>query len=178
MGVEVDVRTNNEELVLVHDAIQPGTPLLDWLKNYQHNGLILNTKEEGLEDYLIKIMQQAHVNDYFFLDQSYPFMIKWLTSGHEEHVAARISEYESIESLMSLPVKPGYLWCDSFTGDWSHLADAIAYADQFAMKVVLVSPELHGRTPSKEVSRIRSDSLATMSSVYGVCTKVPGLWIN
>ena len=67
-GIEVDIRSNDGELMIHHDPLASGEYFEVWLKYYHHGTLILNVKEEGLEARLIELMQQHHITDYFFLE--------------------------------------------------------------------------------------------------------------
>ena len=48
-GVEINLRSKKDELILQHYPFKPGIPFKDWLKHVNHNALIINQKEEGLE---------------------------------------------------------------------------------------------------------------------------------
>ena len=50
LGVEIDIRTRNNSLIVHHDAFAEGELLESWLEHYHHGLLVLNVKEEGLED--------------------------------------------------------------------------------------------------------------------------------
>ena len=65
--------------------------------------LILNVKEEGLETSIIKYLNKYRIENYFFLDQSIPFLIKHSKLCNKQS-AARVSEYESIESALRLKI--------------------------------------------------------------------------
>ena len=47
LGIEVDIRSNGENLILHHDPFQKGELFEDWIKHYNHGTLILNVKEES-----------------------------------------------------------------------------------------------------------------------------------
>jgi len=176
-GVEIDIRTWCLNLTLDHDPFTEGERLGDWLIAYRHAGLILNVKEEGLEQSLIDLLAERNISNYLFLDQSIPSMIKWLNAGYQRHIAARISEYESISSLKSLPRPPGHIWCDSFSGNWDHLASAVRYAADNSTALILVSPELQSRDSKSEIVTIL-DLLSNLPSVnLAVCTKEPTFWL-
>ena len=53
-GVEVDIRSADDKLIISHDPFVQGEDFMDWMALYKHKILILNVKEEGLEDRLIK----------------------------------------------------------------------------------------------------------------------------
>ena len=94
-GVEIDIRTIGEKFIIQHDPYVIGESLEQWLDAYNHKILILNVKDEGLEERLIALMREKNIVDYFFLDQSFPFLVKWSNLG-EKRSAVRVSEFESI----------------------------------------------------------------------------------
>ena len=112
-GVEIDIRTYGNKLILAHDPFYEGTDFLKWIKYYNHGTLILNVKEEGLENFIIKIMKERNIKDFFFLDQSLPFMIKTTKFG-ERRSAVRLSEYESIETVLKFSGSLDWVWVDCF----------------------------------------------------------------
>ena len=57
VGVEVDIRSNDKDLVISHDPFSDYINFKDWLSFYNHGTLILNVKENGLEEELIKTMK-------------------------------------------------------------------------------------------------------------------------
>jgi len=176
-GVEIDIRTWCLDLILEHDPYTEGEHLGEWLMAYQHAGLILNVKEEGLEQSLVDLLADRNISNYLFLDQSFPSMIKWLNAGYQQHIAARVSEYESMSSLKSFPYPPGHIWCDSFSGNWDHLASTVQYAADNGATLILVSPELQSRDTHSEILTIL-DSLSNLPFVnLAVCTKEPSLWL-
>ena len=71
-------------------------------------------KEEGLEARLIDLMKAYGIADYFFLDQSFPFLVKWSKLG-EHRCAVRVSEFESVETALALARKVDWVWVDCFT---------------------------------------------------------------
>jgi hypothetical protein len=146
----------------------------DWIEAYNHGTLILNVKEEGLESELIGLMKKKGINDYFFLDQSFPFLIKWARLG-ERRCAVRVSEFESIETAISLTGKIDWVWVDCFSyfplthGDSKRLKES-------GFKLCLVSPELQGRDPQVEIPMLANLLIERAISVDAVCTKRPDLW--
>ena len=173
-GVEVDIRSDNGKLVIHHDPFARGDDFEEWLKHFQHGTLILNVKEEGLEARLIDLMKQYKIEDYFFLDQSFPFLIKWSKLG-EHHCAVRVSEFESIETALSLSGKIDWVWVDCFTKFPLAGIDAKRLQDA-GFKLCLVSPELQGRpadTAIPELAKLLNERHITADAI---CTKNPELW--
>lgn len=173
-GVEVDVRSYGEELVIHHDPFVMGERFEDWIENYRHDILILNVKEEGLEERLIALMKLKGIEKYFFLDQSFPFLVKWSKAG-EHRCAVRVSEYESVETALALADSVGWVWVDCFTRFPLGREDAERLKSA-GFKLCLVSPELHGRAAETEIPALIQLLNERGINVDAVCTKRPDLW--
>jgi hypothetical protein len=173
-GVEVDIRSNNGRLIIHHDPLTSGEDFEAWLKHYHHGTLILNVKEEGLEARLIQLMRDHHITDYFFLDQSFPFLIKWSKLG-ERHCAVRVSEFESIETALTLAGKIDWVWIDCFTHFPLTGSDA-RRLQEAGFKLCLVSPELQGRSAELEISLLANLLHEYSIKPEAICTKQPELW--
>ncbi len=173
-GVEVDVRSEREQLITHHDPFQRGTLFQDWIAEYRHGTLILNVKEEGLEQELISLMKSSGIEDYFFLDQSFPFLVKWAMLG-ERRCAARVSEYESIDTAMTLAGRIDWIWVDCFSRFPLDRKGASRLKNA-GFRLCLVSPELQGRNADTEIPLMARtlDDLAIGADA--VCTKRPDLW--
>ena len=173
-GIEVDIRSYKEKLILQHDPFIKGDYFEDWIKYYQHGTLILNVKEEGLENKIIDLLSINNINSFFFLDQSFPFIIKTLNSG-ENRLALRVSEFESIETALNLKNKAQWIWVDIFSKfplskyEYKKLKDA-------KFKLCLVSPELQ---KLNHINIINLKSYLEEENILfdAVCTKKPELWI-
>jgi hypothetical protein len=169
-GVEVDIRSLGERLIIHHDALREGDDFLDWLSRFQHRTLILNVKEEGLEQRLIQLMAERGIEDYFFLDQSFPFLIKTAKQG-ERRCAVRVSEFESIDTALQLAGKIDWVWVDCFThfpldeAQWRRLKSA-------GFKLCLVSPELQGRWDEAEITSWQRQFRSWGVAPDAVCTKL------
>ena len=172
-GVEVDIRSFGDRLVIHHDPFVEGEAFETWLEAYRHGTLILNVKEEGLEQRLLDLMAKAGIERFFFLDQSVPFLIRTARAG-ERRCAVRVSEYETVGSAMRLAGMVDWVWVDCFTrfpisGDEARALQAVGF------KLCLVSPELQGR-PVDTIADFRRDVADRGISAEAVCTKAPELW--
>ena len=173
-GVELDIRSDGDELIIHHDPLCSGLLWTDWLEFYGHGTLILNVKEEGLEKHLIEIMRARNINDFFFLDQSFPFLVKWAKLG-ERRCAVRVSEYESVETALRLSGLIKWVWLDCFT-KFPIEVDEYKALKEAGFKICLVSPELQGRDPQVEIKQIASFMRKLAMEMDAVCTKRPDLW--
>ena len=57
-GIEIDIRDNGKNLVVVHDPLKKGILLKSFLKFYKHRILIANIKSERIEDEVIKLFKK------------------------------------------------------------------------------------------------------------------------
>lgn len=174
-GVEIDLRSHGDKIVLHHDPFVTGEVFDEWIESYRHRCLILNVKEEGLESLLIAKMKARAIESYFFLDQSFPFLVRTARSG-ESRCAVRVSEFESIYTAIALSGMVEWVWVDCFTR-FSLTSDEALRLKQAGFKLCLVSPELQGRDSAQsEISAIRNCFLQWDIAIDAVCTKLPQLW--
>jgi hypothetical protein len=173
-GVEVDIRSYGAKLVIHHDPFIEGESFEDWLAAYQHGTLILNVKEEGLEARLIELMKTLGITDYFFLDQSFPFLIKWSKAG-ERRCAVRVSEFENIETALTLAGKVDWVWVDCFTYFPLSQQD-VQKLKNAGFNLCLVSPELQGRNAEIEIPQLANLLAERGIKADAICTKRPDLW--
>lgn len=173
-GIEVDIRSEGDRLIIHHDPCAAGESFDEWIDAYRHGTLILNVKEEGLEARLIALMQSKGITDYFFLDQSFPFLVKWSRAG-EHRCAVRVSEFESIETALTLAGKVDWVWVDCFTRFPLSEQDALRLKEA-GFKFCLVSPELQGRDANVEIPQFVSLLKERNIVADAACTKRPDLW--
>lgn len=173
LGIEVDLRANNSEIYLSHDPFVPGELFKDLLSEFNHQFIILNVKEDGLEENVVKMLNSFGIEDYFFLDQPFPSLRKSILRG--QSCAVRVSEFEPI---LTLETKPNWIWIDSFTGNWNHLPTTIEFALENSIKTCLVSPELQGRKLKGETDEIQRILAKFDLSIDAVCTKEPEAWCD
>ena len=161
------------ELILNHEPYLDGEKIENFLKNYNHQFLILNVKEEGLEKRLIELMKSFKIRNYFFLDQSFPFLIKTTKSG-ENRSAVRFSEYESINTVLSLSNIVKWVWVDFFTKFPLDHKNYLKLKES-RFNICLVSPELQGHDKEKIVN-LQKELIKNKININAVCTKYPELW--
>ena len=67
-GVEIDLRWNNGEIVLSHDPCEVQKQydsLRKYLSDFKHKMLIVNIKETGIEDQVVKLLEEFSILNYF-----------------------------------------------------------------------------------------------------------------
>ncbi len=173
-GIEIDLRSDSDQLILQHDPFKKGPLFSEWLKYYKHKTLILNVKEEGLENKILELLTKYSVDDFFFLDQSFPFLIKGIKSNNKK-TAIRFSEYEDINTALNLANKVSWVWVDYFTKcplD-QHTHTALRAAN---FKICIVSPELQGYSAAPYIDELAQKFKQDSISPDAICTKYPEIW--
>ncbi len=75
-GVEIDIRSFKSKLILNHEPYSKGDFLDDYLENYKNKTLILNIKESGIEDDVLKSIKKFNIKSFFLLDIEFPYIFK------------------------------------------------------------------------------------------------------
>ena len=89
-GVEVDIRSFGDKLVIHHDPLIEGESFEEWIAAYRHGTLILNVKEEGLEAHLIGLMKSKGIENFFFPRSIFPFSHQVVKSRRAAVRGARV----------------------------------------------------------------------------------------
>lgn len=155
-GVELDLRNNSlgGEIVITHEPenAKVSTANFDsYLYQYgDHGTLILNIKEEGIEEKCLQLLKKHNIKDYFFLDCSFPMINKLITKYNENNIALRFSEFEGLDTIRNMAGKCKWVWVDTFNTNplTKEIADEI---HSLGYKICFVSPELQGRPEDKEL---------------------------
>jgi hypothetical protein len=171
-GVEIDLRLFEGELILAHDPFVTGEKFENWLEGFHHKTLILNVKEDGLENLITDLLKKKGISDYFFLDQPFPTLRKSALAGHS--VAVRLSEFELPINSSDMNIK--WVWLDSFGGNWDYLREHAEWLIESKFNLCIVSPELQGRHNLEEPQLILNKFEEMQLKPSAVCTKLPEIW--
>ncbi len=163
-SIETDIRQKDGKVVISHDPTNSSEPLeLERLMGLQ-TSFAINIKEDGLHRLLVDKIDWIESSNSFVFDGSIPEMVLFHKLGVPH--ALRLSEYERTIAWTSHAV-----WLDSFNEDWWLKEESIQNLFEES-KVVVVSPEIHGRDP-----RFVWDFLANMRSSgrseFSICTDKP-----
>src|SRR5687768_3098231 len=112
-GIELDLRDSGDRLIVYHEAFGDGEDFEELMKEYKHAFLIADVKCEGVEQRVLDILNSFRVVDFFFLDLSFPAIIKLVKKG-ESRIAMRMSEYEPAEAALAMKGKVDWVWVDCF----------------------------------------------------------------
>ena len=171
-GIELDLRDDRDRIVLQHDPFidAKAEDFEEFLAGYRHRCLIANVKSERIEHRVAEMLQQFGIQDYFFLDSSFP-MMRLLASRGETRQAVRFSEYEPIEYALAMAGRVDWVWVDCFTR--LPLCDESYAALSKHFRICIVSPELQGHSTDRIAEFA---DLLRPYRVDAVCTKRPELW--
>lgn len=170
-GIETDVRDGNAKILISHDPVTMQRKSLEsepfgleelinkLRKNSNARGPVaLNVKSDGLLSLgLAKIVDG--LDDFFFFDLPIPELAAYGRSGLP--IAFRASEHEPLDVIQrESHLNADYVWLDSFYSDWfleeKHWFDVARIMD--SKKIILVSPEFHGRDPNPTYERFLSEA--------------------
>ena len=176
LGCEIDVRSDinkNKALYLSHDPWVKGDDFLGWIKEFSEKKmtgpLVLNTKEDGLEEELIEQLDQHNIKNYFFLDTIIPTLVRLSLKEGLRHFGVRLSKYESLETILNFKGAVEWIWLDCFEAiPLGYIEDI---REKMGAKLCLVSPELQGG---------KIDSIQGFykwaRGADAICTKHPEVW--
>jgi hypothetical protein len=166
-GVEIDLRDKDSRIILQHDPFKGGQDFEEYLQHYKHDLMILNVKSERIEHKAKDLLCKYRINNYFFLDSSFP-MIHLLSSQGEKNIAVRFSEFEKIDTVFALKGKISWVWVDCFTSLPINKQTFLLLKNA-GFKLCLVSPELQGR--EKDLVAYKNYLEKEQISFDAVCTK-------
>ena len=171
-GVEIDVRTNGSKIILNHEPLEEGDKLVDYIENYRHGTLILNIKETGIEEDVLKIVKSASIKSFFFLDVEMPYIFSSLKTRNK-NIAIRFSEYESIETVKSFKKQFKWIFIDTVTRLPVNKKN-LSTISKF--KSCLVCPERWGRKDDISKYKIFFKKLSYKPSAIMTNSKCIKLW--
>lgn len=166
-GIEIDIRDNNKKLIVTHDPFKKGVDLNKFLKFFKHRLIIANIKSERIENSVIKIFKKYKINNYFFLDSSFPKIIELIRLNFKK-IAIRASYFEGIETSRKLKGKVNWVWYDTFKGLKSSIND-IKKLKKLNFKICIVCPKLHN--PKNSIDKRIVYKLKNNKLIDAVCTK-------
>jgi hypothetical protein len=130
------------------------------------------------------ILNEHKIQDFFILDESIPYIIKYALKG-VQNFALRVSEFESVETALALNLYlksyercVDWIWLDTFAGKPLPIDDVRKLIDA-GFKLCQVSPELHHvDDPDSWKNRISTFRHLNADGYTPdmVCTKRPDLW--
>ena len=164
-GVEVDLRSQGSKLILNHEPFKGGEAFIDYIENYKHGTLVLNIKESGIEDEVLKIVKSKSIKSYFLLDVEMPYLYSSSKKGNRA-IAVRYSEYENIKTIEYFNKLVDWVWIDTVT-TLPIISEVLPILSNF--KSCIVCPERWGRKNDiqlyrKKLNKLNYEPNAVMTS--------------
>ena len=141
-GLEIDVRSNNNNLILSHEPTDQGDFFIDFIEEYNHQLLVVNVKEAGIEKKILDILKNKGIDNFFLLDIEFPFLLQ-NHSKFGKNLSVRYSKYESIETAKNFVESVSWMWIDTYK-DFELNEEAADIVKKF--NVCLVSPSRWGQS--------------------------------
>ena len=171
-GVETDLRYDNNQIIISHDLPTsksvPFSELLNLYANQKKLPLALNIKNDGLQNFILDLLNKYNITNYFVFDMSIPDLLGYRNLGL--HYFVRQSEYEPVNTLFD---DASGIWLDQFNSDWVDF-NTLKMHVLNKKKLCIVSPELHGRQPDFAWANYKKilDKLPSNAKIY-LCTDYP-----
>ena len=85
-GTEIDIRSYSSQLILSHEPCVNGDRLENYLSEYkkQKGTLILNFKESGIEQNVLKLVKRYKIKSYFLLISSFASLLNKISDKRYE----------------------------------------------------------------------------------------------
>ena len=172
-GTETDFRDYNGELVVSHDVplCRPELTGHDFFAIDETIGrklpLAINVKSDGLQKILKEIIIVNKLTNYFVFDMSIPDAVQFVKA--DIPIFTRQSDFEPEPYLYSDAVG---VWIDAFKDDSWITAEIVSRHLHAKKRVCIVSPELHGREPSRLWERLCLNSFVENPN-FMICTDLP-----
>jgi hypothetical protein len=170
-GIETDFRDLNGELVVSHDIPTAGAikvvEFVDIYKSHPVSApMALNIKSDGLHGLIHEFIADAKFKSVFVFDMAVPDMRGYL----KNHIPtfARLSEYEPHPAFLK---DCKGVWLDAFESEWYGVEKINSLLNQMK-KIVIVSPELHGRPHLALWGFIRAHDFHR-NDLISICTDFP-----
>ncbi len=112
-GIEIDIRSDGQNLVLGHDPKQYTENLESYIESFEHSFLIANVKESGIENQVIQSLNKKKIENFFLLDVEFPYILQ-NNKKNGNYLSLRYSKYESIESIKPFIGKVKWIWVDTY----------------------------------------------------------------
>lgn len=176
-GVEIDIRSYKDNLILEHEPFLKSLSFESWLDHFNHKFLIANIKEERIEYEVIKLLNSKKIKNFFLLDSSIP-MIHSLNKLKFYDIALRLSPYESSENFISLAknnIFNKWLWIDTLNGSFPLTLNRLTQLKEVGYKLCLVCPQLP-LGEEFEIHKFDDKYKNFIKYIDAVCTKNIKFW--
>jgi hypothetical protein len=164
-GVEIDLRSFKNDIILNHEPYKNGEKLIDYIKHFNHRFIVANIKEAGIENDVIKILKKK-TEKFFLLDCEFPYIHK-NSIFKKNYLSIRFSETESISTVEKYKKKINWVWVDTFK-KLPINNDNIKLLNKF--KKCLVCPERWGR--EKDIIKYKKYLKRNNFKIDGIMTSL------
>ena len=173
-GIETDLRSFKGKLFLSHDPILDSSKhdsfesLLELATHYPRLPVFLNIKEDGLLPLINQHRGALEKINVIFFDMSVPELIQYAKSYPPNHLATRVSEFETSPAAIELC---DWVWVDGFTRE---IKPAVleSMVKSHTKNWAFVSPELHGRAAEGFWNTLAQANYLPQNQVF-LCTDLP-----
>lgn len=178
IGLEVDLRSYETDIVLNHEPFCKGEHFTTLASQIAQSDptqmIILNVKEDGLEEALLKICKENGLKNYFFLDSQVPTIYRL---NHEQRLtcfAVRYSHLEPREYVLNFQDICQWVWVDCFP-EFSPKIEDIRQFQDAGFRICIASPELQSQN-NRTIEEYKHIRDLLRPATDAICSKKTAQW--
>lgn len=141
-GVELDVRSSSNEIIIHHDPFKKGIAFFKKIKLLKNFFLLIDIKSAGISLSIINFLLKRKFK-FLILNLNQPELIEMIDKGYGKNIFLRYSLYEKFDFRQKKINKVKWIWVDFFDHYKMPLKD-YRYLKKFNKKICIASPELVG----------------------------------
>jgi hypothetical protein len=139
-GVEIDVRTDSNNIIMTHDPFKKGLNFIKNIKLFKNYFLIIDIKSTGISKKIYKILIKKKMK-FLFLNLISQEFVEMIKLGYSNHLFLRFSLYEKFDLNNKILKKINWIWFDFFN-NISISKNQYKYIKRHKKKICITSPDL------------------------------------
>tara|TARA_Y100001958_G_C21008364_1_gene389411 strand:+ start:117 stop:731 length:615 start_codon:yes stop_codon:yes gene_type:complete len=141
-GIELDLRTFSNNIILQHDPFKKGLNFFSNYKLLKNFFLIIDIKSSGISQRIINFLRKKKAN-FLILNLSSPELMEMINKKFQKNLFLRYSFFENIDLKEKKFKKVNWVWVDFLNNNPITLKD-YKYFKKNKKKICLTSPDLAG----------------------------------
>ncbi len=139
-GIEIDLRTNKNKIIISHDPFLNGLEFVKNIKILQNFFLIIDFKSTGFSEKVLKILTKEKINFLFLnlIGSEQDYLIK---KSYSKNLFLRFSSIEKPNLNIKYFKKIKWVWFDFFNEKFITIKE-YNYIKKYKKNICLTSPDL------------------------------------
>ena len=167
-GVEIDVRTDSNNIIMTHDPFKKGLNFIKNIKLFKNYFLIIDIKSTGISKKIYKILIKKKMK-FLFLNLISQEFVEMIKLGYSNHLFLRFSLYEKFDLNNKILKKINWVWFDFFNNVYIKKKE-YKYIKKYRKKICITSPDLLDKD-SKAIIKLINHLNKNKIKIDMVCVK-------